>query len=50
MSVKGVLVLSKRQIKIEKKEKKKRKKVKNKRTGLAATSGCDADERHRQWQ
>ena len=46
MSIKGVSVLSKRQIKIEKKYK--RKKIKNKRAGAVATSGCDADERHRQ--
>ena len=42
-------VLSKRQIKIEKKKKEReRKKIKNKRAGPAATSGFDADERHRQ--
>ena len=41
-------VLSKRQIKIKKKNKKERKKIKNKRAGPAATNGCDADERHRQ--
>ena len=35
--------------KIENKKKNK-KKIKNKRARPAATSGCDADERHRQWQ